>query len=447
MAVTKFIKIKTRLDNCLNYVINPEKTEMQNVLEYIQNDPKTGHSVYVTSFNCSRENAYRQMLKTQKMYNSNKRKDSVIAYHVIMSYKPGEVTPEQAFEYGSEFIKRNLAKKYEVVMATHIDKEHIHCHIVFNAVSFIDGKKYRCKFKDYYKDIRGLSDDICREHNLSVIENPKQKGLNYAEWKAQNQGKPTIRGQMRIELDEIISHSYTMKEFWRNLDKQGYVLHRTGVKYTSIIPPYGKRPIRLDSLGKDYTEEAIQQRIISARYGIRTLSPTQNKKTYKVKGSLRNCKGKKLKGFMALYFHYLYLFGKIRKRQAPQKVSFFMREELTKMERYQKQFHFLYENRIETTNQLADYQAKQENKIDALTQQRKDLYNERNVAGEQSKEEISQKISSINQQLKVCRSDVRICKKIFTDAERIKEKRDQIQVLQTQTVKEEMKHEHKRRSR
>ncbi len=449
MAITKFIKIRTRLDRSINYAVNPEKTHMSNALEYIGNESKTANSVYVTSFNCSCKNAYKEMIETQKHFNSNRRKDSVLGYHVIMSYKPGEVTPEQAFEYGSEFVKRNLAKKYEVVMAVHIDKSHIHCHIVFNALSFIDGKKYRCKFKDYYEDIRGLSDSICRENSLSVIENPKQKGLNYAEWKAQKEGKPTIRGQMRIELDEVISRSYTMKDFWRNIEKQGYIIHRKGenIKHTSIIPPFGKRPVRLDSLGKDYTEEAIQQRIMAARYGIRTAPPSQVKRTYRLNGSLKTYKRKRLKGFIALYYHYLYLFGKIKKRKAPQQVSFFMREELIKLDRYQKQFKFLYTHNIETMDELTEYHSESESKINELVEQRKQLYKEKEAADEPKKEEISQQISTVNEQLKICRADVRICKKIFEDATRIKENLDKVQVLQTQAVKEEKQHEHKRRSR
>ena len=451
MAITKFIKIRTRLDNCINYAVNPEKTEIENVLEYIGNAEKREHSVYVTTFNCSRENAYKEMSETQKRFDSNRRKDSVLGYHIIMSYKPGEVTPEQAFEYGSEFVKRNLANKYEVVMATHTDREHIHCHIVFNAVSFVDGKKYRCQFKDYYEDIRGLSDDICREHNLSVIENPKEKGKSYAEWDAEKKGKPTIRGRMRTELDDIISHSYTMKEFWRKLNKSGYVVHRKGenIKHTSIIPPFGKRAIRLDSLGDGYIEEAIQQRIMAARHGIRTAPPSQVRKTYKVKGNIKNYPRKKLKGFIALYYHYLYLFGKIRKHKAPQKVSFFLRDELIKMERYQKQFHFLYEYGIETTQQLTEYQSEQENKINDLTEQRKNLYSERRDADEEKKEEISEQISSLNEELKVCRSNVRLCKAIFADSERIQEKYNQVQKLSLQAIeqKEVKKNEHERRSR
>ena len=152
---------------------------------------------------------------------------------------------------------------------------------------------------------------------------------------------------------------------------------------------------------------------------------------------------------MALYFHYLYLFGKIKKHKAPQRVSFFLREELIKMERYQKQFHFLYEHGIETAHQLTKYQSEQEKRINDLTEQMKKLYKERNDFDEEKKEEISDRISSLNEELKVCRSDIRLCKAIFADSERIQEKYNQVQKLSLQAIeqKEVKKNEHERRSR
>ena len=436
MAVTKIIPIKARLDKRINYVLNPEKTELKNALEYIGNGAKTANSKYVTSYNCSMENAFKLMRETQQKFCANERKNAVLGYHVILSYKPGEVTPEQAFEYGSEFVQKNLAKKYEVVMATHLDHSHIHCHIVFNSVSFVDGKKFRNNFKDYFRDIRELSDSICREHELSVIENPKGKGKHYAEWKAEKDGRPTIRGQMRAELDEIIKRSITFNEFWRQLKRSGYTVHRRGVNiaHTSIIPPYGKRPIRLDSLGKGYSEEDIFQRIVAQRSGIRMTAPSELPKRI----PLKNFKRRKLKGFMALYFHYLYLFNRIQKHKAPQKVSFFMRSEMTKLERYQKQFKFLRSNNIEKMSQLTEHREKCEAEISELTARRKTLYN-----SEDGKEEIA----GINERLRTLRSEVRMCGKIADDAEHIKEKFQQTEEIMKPTEREVNDHEYKWRSR
>lgn len=429
IAVTKIISIKSRLDTTINYAVNPEKTEIGAALGYIENPDKTAGAVYVSAFNCSSKNAYAEMRATQKRFGKT---GGVQGYHVILSFKPGEVTPEQAFEYGSEFLKRNIAQKYEAVLAVHLDHAHIHCHMVFNSVSFIDGAKYRNNFKDYFRDIRELSDSICREHELSVIA-PQSKGIHYAEWKALKQGRPTIRGQLRAELDEIIKCSYTMQNFWRILKERGYIIHRKGdsIKFTSIIPPYGKRPVRLDNLGEGYTEEAIAQRIRTARNGIKLIEVPISPKRIKMK----NFKRRRLKGFTALYFHYLYLFNRIRRRRTPQRVSFFMRKELTKLERYQKQFKFLYSNGIEKMSQLAEYQATRETEISELTDKRKTLY------GGDNKEEISK----INAQLRLLRSEVRLCGQIAAEAVQIREKFNQADELLN--VKEVEHHQQQRRGR
>lgn len=387
MAITKIWTIKSRLDTSLKYIINPAKTDlkvntdaMEGVIKYIKNKDKTENCLYTRAYNCSKENAFKTMTETQDYFGKSRRKNGVIAYHLVQSFKDFETTPKTAYKCGLELVRRLFADKYEVVIATHLDHEHLHNHIIINSVSFVDGSKYRNNFKDYFTDIRGISDEICRENCLSVIENPKGKGLRYAEWKALKKGKPTIRGQVREEIDEIIKSSYTFKEFWRNLEKRGYVIHRRGenIKYTSIIPAFGKRTLRLDNLGSQYTEEAIFERIRSNRNGIKTSSPSKlPKKQYRFKGNLKNCKGKKLKGFKALYFRYLYLFKKIRRKQTPQRVSFFMREELIKLDRYQKQFRFLVVNNIETGAELSALQKSKSDEIERLVIMRKQLYDER----------------------------------------------------------------------
>ena len=258
MAITKIWSVKSRLDTSLNYITNPEKTNVkpdidaiEGVIQYIENKDKTEECKYVRAFNCSKDNAFDRMIQTQDSFGKRKRKNGVVAYHLVQSFKEFETTPEIAHQCGIELIEKLFADKYEVVLATHINHNHLHNHILINAVSFKDGKKYRRSFKDYFIDIRKTSDEICREHCLSVIEKPQHRGMHYAEWKALNEGKPTIRGQVREELDEIIKSSYTMQIFWKELKQRGYVVHRKGenIKYTSIIPPFGKRPIRLDKLG------------------------------------------------------------------------------------------------------------------------------------------------------------------------------------------------------
>lgn len=292
-----------------------------------------------------------------------------------------------------------------MIVTTHLDHEHIHNHFCLNSVSLVDGKKFRGGSKAYWI-MRAESDKICAEYGLSVIKNPG-KGKNYAEWKAEYEGRPTVRGQIKDELDEIIKASYSYEQFWKILKKRGYAVKRD-VKYVALKPAFSQKYIRLKSLGKNYSEEAIRQRIIAARNGIRDL----DKPKFDYNAWLNKYEPTKLHGFKALYFHYLYLFGKIRKKETPQRVSFYMREELTKFERYQKQFRFLYDNDIETVEQLTIFKRNVENKIDELTIRRSKLYD---------KTDSNTEIKTINAELRELRKNVRACNNIFTDAERIRE--------------------------
>jgi len=167
MAYDKIIPIKGRLDHCVNYVLNPEKTDLGRVLEYMSNSDKTvtpdGRAVLETAINCQLETAYQEMQATKRRWS---KKGGVLGYHLIHSYAPGEVTPEQAHALGVEFARQLLGDRYEVVISTHLDHDHLHNHVLFNSVSFIDGKKYRDNFKAYFGDIRGASNEVSRRHGV-----------------------------------------------------------------------------------------------------------------------------------------------------------------------------------------------------------------------------------------------------------------------------------------
>lgn len=334
-----------------------------------------------------------------------------MGYHFIQSFAPGEVTPEQAHALGVELARRLFGDRFEAVIGTHLDKGHLHSHIVMNSVSCMDGRKYHSSPERYYNEVRRISDDLCRENSLSVIE-PQGKGLHYAEWKAQKQGQPTIRGMMRQEVDEIMAEAFTYKSFLEILRKRGYAV-KSGpkVQHTAIRPPGAKRFIRLDSLGAGYTEREIVDRIAGMRLSPRRPLPTPEKQHYRVKGDYRAYRPVKLHGFRALYFKYLYLLDAVRKSTPTKKAPFALKEEALRFERYKRQFRFLHENRIDTAADLSMLADAIQAQADALTEQRRELYRLRR----EGDESVSGEIDELTNKVRKLRRSLRLCGAIQAD--------------------------------
>lgn len=428
MAYTKILVIHNRLDKCVGYTQDPDKTSLEAAIDYALDREKTEQTCYETAINCSRDRVYQDMLDTKRRWGKEGRKRK--GYHIIQSFAPGEVTPDQAHAVGVEFARRLLGDRYEAIVSTHLNKAHLHSHIVFNSVSFVDGAMYRDQLKDYYGGdgvgIRGTSDAICREHGLSVIEPAaplKGSPVNRAEWEAARQGKATVRDLIRQDVDEAIRQAYTYQSFLDQLRRMGYRV-KTGprVKHTAIFPPGGKGYIRLDSLKDGYTEADIRARLDAARSGqdppaqptppsplARMLAPGRR---YRVIGGPSHAP-RRLKGFRALYFKYLYLLGTIPGRR-PQKRPLVSKAEVIKFSRYQEQFVYLMKNRIETTAQLSmQYDAVQA-EIDAWTDRRRTLYQARRagIGGEGDTEEIA----AITSRLRTLRRELKLCARIENDA-------------------------------
>lgn len=147
----------------------------------------------------------------------------VLAYHIIQSFSPGEATPDQVHEIGCEFARRFLADRFECTVSTHLDKGHLHNHVVVNSVSYADGKMFRNNFDTYYHGIRQVSDELCRENRLSVIETDG-KGKSYDEWLSGQTGKPTIRGMVRKDVEQAIAAADTFDGFITELQNMGYTV-------------------------------------------------------------------------------------------------------------------------------------------------------------------------------------------------------------------------------
>ena len=205
MAYTKIIKVKSNLNLCLDYTSNPKKTErrsaedLNRLLSYTQSNDKTEHQLYVSGFNCIPQNAYEIMMETKQRWRKPVKDGNILAYHIIQSFSPGEATPDQVHQIGCEFAQRFLADRFECTVSTHLDRGHLHNHIVVNSVSYADGKMFRSDFNTYYKGIRETSDELCRENRLSVIETDG-KGKSYDEWLSGQTGKPTTVSYTHLTL-------------------------------------------------------------------------------------------------------------------------------------------------------------------------------------------------------------------------------------------------------
>ena len=259
MAYTKIFPIRTRLDRRVRYALNGKKTALETAAGYALDAAKTESVLFTDAFNCGLAAPCTEMYATKRRW--GKDQNRVQGYHIIQSFRPGEVTPEQAHEIGCEFVRRFLAGRYETVIGTHLDKAHPHNHIVFNACSYADGRMFRNDFNNYYNGIRTVSDALCREYGLSVIE-PQNKGKQYREWLDEKEKKPTMRGMVKADVDEVLAAAASFQTFVLGLQRRGYIVkYGPEIKYMAVRHKTGGKFLRLKSLGPEYTEAAIRQRL------------------------------------------------------------------------------------------------------------------------------------------------------------------------------------------
>ena len=239
--------------------IKPIKSTLSKALDYIQNPDKTDEKLLVSSFGCSYETADIEFAFTlsQALDNGNN-----VAHHLIQSFEPGEVDFEKAHEIGRQLADAVTKGQHEYVLTTHIDKGHVHNHIVFCAVNFVDHHKYVSNRRSYY-GIRNISDRLCRENGLSVVVPEKgRKGKSYIEYQAEKAGT-SWKGKLKLAVDSLIPQVSDFEELLSRLQASGYEIKRG--KYISCRAPEQERFTRLKTLGPDYTEEAIKERIAGTR--------------------------------------------------------------------------------------------------------------------------------------------------------------------------------------
>ena len=243
MAVTKIKAIRGTLSKAIAYILNPEKTD---------------EKLLVSSYGCASETAAREFEWTRKIAEQKGMNPvRIIARHVIQSFEIGEVTPELAHEIGKQFADEILGGKYEYVLTTHIDKDHVHNHLIFNAVDFVDYHAYK-SYKRIYYDMREVSDRLCKENGLSVIPPSQNKGMGYKEYTEAKRGT-SWKQKLKQTIDRLVLTAKDYDDFLRLMQEAGYEI-KTG-KYISFRAKDQERFTRSKTIGENYTEERIKERI------------------------------------------------------------------------------------------------------------------------------------------------------------------------------------------
>ena len=309
MAITKILARSARLDRIIQYVLNGDKTD--------------GH-ILTAHQNCDPGRECRQMLDTKREVGKMGGRQ---CYHIIQSFKPGEVSPELALEIAKAFAAEHLAD-YEVVIATHIDKGHIHSHLVFNSVNAQTGEKYHVTTQEYYQQIRAVSDRLCREHGLSVImAGQPSHAVSYTEWLRQSKGQPTFRSMLEADMRDAIDSANDLGHFYLLMEHMGYeIYHGSRLGFRLRGQDRFMYPGRRNGL---FTEEGIRAAI---------------------EGNLTAIEA--------------------GQRQYPPRASPRLRQEVTRAERYRAQFAFLRENEINTPEEMSAFESRTEETLADLTKQR-----------------------------------------------------------------------------
>ena len=354
MAITKIKGVKNNLSRVIDYISNDEKTnkeiydDLHNELEYIGEDYKTEKKLYVTGINCEAQSAYEEMMMIKKHY---KKEKGNIAFHSIQSFAADEVTPDEAHEIGLQLAKEMWGDRFQVVVATHLNTKHIHNHFVINSVSFVDGKKYYDNRKNY-AELRRLNDSLCKEHNISSIEEKKTKsGLYYPNY-LKNISYNNYYNQAKQDLDYAIAISNNYDEFLKIMNNLNYeTILRSGK--LSIRNNNYKRNIRIERyFGEDYSISNIKKQILGV-YLPEKQSYYRN--YYQRDNTLDFLFKMNSKGLALSYLKCLKIMNEYPTYTRKCRLSNSIREEVARMDSFSKETILLVTNHIETEEDLNKY--------------------------------------------------------------------------------------------
>ena len=403
MAYTSVISVH-RLDNAIDYTLDEKKCSRRENEESLKgeidkalNKDKTEQDLFQSAIGCTVDSAFEDMCRIKEMWHKEK---GVQGFHLVQSFAAGEVSPELAHQIGLEFADRLLGGHFQAVVSTHLNTKCIHNHIVWNSVSMKTGRKYRSNERIYVTEVRRISDELCEKHHLSVIRTEKSERVArpYAQWLAEQNGAPTWKTPIQQDLNAAVSASLTWKQFLCALEQKGYAF-RFDRKYPTLILPGSGRTVRFKTLGKQYTPEAIQNRILYPKPPRRAGKEQPPANRFLL--LLGETQPRKLTGLRALYYSYLYKVGALP--QKPRYPSYAVREDIRKLDKRIEQAEFIFKNHIEDRGQLAALRQKAEDEIAVLLKERQKLY--RYQPG-------SPQIAVLTEQLKKLRHTAKLCRNI-----------------------------------
>lgn len=440
MAVSRLWSVTARLGQVIDYATNPEKTTkskskysdadyqaLKDVLAYAKDEEKTEREFFCQGINCNVATARDQFITVKEKYGKS---EGIQAYHGYLSFKEQDITPELAQKVGMEFAQRVWGKRFQIVVTTHLNTKHLHCHFVINSVSFVDGKKLHGEEKAWFK-FRLIADEICQKYGLYYNPNPNRSKVSSYYYNLEQAGMPTPHNNLREVIDYAISCSHSLKDFDYLLTKLGYEhCLSESRKYWTIKPKGRDKSVRMKTLGEDYTNERIAERIRENVLGL-NIQPFQ-KASSKPRQYLlvtREDRIKKVGGLYGLYLHYCYRLGYLPnyKKQNPVRLHYLLRDDLMKLDELTAQTTLLGKHHIGDTEQLFSYQQSVEDKIKSLTADRTHLRNEirRVDITDERLSAAKLEIAEISDKLKTLRKEVKLCKGIAERSGEIKSRLEQ----------------------
>ena len=410
MATTKLWHISGRLQDVIDYAENPDKTcpipdleDLWNAARYVQRPAATADGTYVTAINCTRETAVQQMILTKKQFHKT---DGYIAWHGYQSFKPGEISPELCHKIGVMTANAMWGDRFQIIITTHLDKEHLHNHFVFNSVSFIDGKKYNYSKRELHR-LREYSDYYCEYYHLSVVPVP-HKAPSRPAYFDEKTGKPTRYNVYREDIREAFQNSCTLRDAETYLRRLGCITDFSDrVHYRIRLPQY-QHFTRLDTLDSRWTPEWLS-RMLSWTPSVKAVVRWQTNDPEHLRHV--HFPHHKPSHIYRLYLYYCYQLGILSKGTAYKPNSPFLREELRKLDQYDRETRFLGETGIETMDELQAYIADKQSALDQLTAERTSIQNKMRRADPETKESLRQQktektasITALREQLKLAKS-------------------------------------------